>query len=93
MTDKLIDTSLMQEGDALTRIHTQAIRLARRGGRLRDLTPRAADFTHPESALFLEILGLDAAALDSTTVPLAIGFDDRAIAQRRRRAGVAKLAL
>ena len=70
---RFLTTSLMQEGWALTVMRHWAIVKVK---------TRALD--DADRDLLIEILGLDVDEADEVRVPLATGFDDRAMAARRR---------
>ena len=75
MADKMLEGPLMQPGAELDR--------RRREARVKVRT-RVSD--EAERAMFMEMLGIDdASVVDDSRVPLAIGFDDRNLAARRRR--------
>lgn len=70
---RFLDSSLIQEGETLVVIRTRATTLVHRSALDQD-----------DEAMLMAMLGMDEESLLDQSVPLAAGFDDRALAARRR---------
>ena len=75
MLSSFTDDAVTQEGERLTGIRA----------RTSDLVHKWA-IDEADEDMLVEMLGLDEDDLEDESLPLATGFDDRAIAARRRRA-------